>query len=215
MSRGLTPTQIATITADPMRFAFLVALDFVDTPVYLWSGTGTLTYGGNNYNGVGAIGSVGQAVETRGNRAKNVNLSLVGQGTGIYAAAMADSRQMQGRTATITAAWMNSAFDTVDFGYKLQSLIIDQMLVEDVMGEGETAGIRLTLKCVDELIDMQESSSVYYSDASQRALNPGDTFLRFIATLPNKDIKWAQKVASLNSGNTGRPDGGWKRPWQN
>jgi hypothetical protein len=201
MSRGLTAGNITTVTGEVVHFAYLVELDFVDTPVYLWSGSGNLTYDGKTWLGIGAIASISSAEESFGQVAKDVQLSLVGQGTGIYSAAMSDSRQMQGRFATVTAAWMNEAFDTVAYAYQLQRLIMDTMTVEDVMDNG---GIRVTINCVDELVDMGGSSSAYYSDANQKALHPDDTFFRFIATLPGKDIKWAQKSALTNSGNTGR-----------
>jgi len=203
MSRGLTAGNITTVTGEVVHFAYLVELDFVDAPVYLWSGSGNLTYDGKTWLGIGAIASISSAEESFGQVAKDVQLSLVGQGTGIYSAAMSDSRQMQGRFATVTAAWMNEAFDTVVYAYQLQRLIMDTMTVEDVMGSEGNGGIRVTINCVDELVDAGGSSSAYYSDANQRALHPGDTFFRFIATLPGKDIKWAQKSASTNSGNTG------------
>lgn len=204
MSRGLTAGNVTTVTGEVIHFAYLVELDFVDNPVYLWSGSGDLVYGGKTWLGIGAIASISSAEESFGQVAKDVQLSLVGQGTGLYSAAMSDSRQMQGRFATVTAAWLNESFDTVAYAYQLQRLIMDTMTVEDVMDADGNGGIRITVNCVDELVDMGGSSSAYYSDANQQALHPGDTFLRFIATLPGKDIKWAQKSASINSGNTGR-----------
>lgn len=203
MSRGLLSTDVTTITGDAVAFAYLVEMDFVDTPVRLWSGDGNLTYQSKTWQGIGALGSISSAEESHGTIAKDVQLSLVGQGTGLYSAAMSDSRQMQGRRADVYAAWMSADFSTVNFAYHLQSLIMDTMTVEDVMDNSGQGGTRITINAVDELVDMAGSSSAYYSDANQQALYSGDTFFRFIAKLPGKDIKWAQKAASTNSGNTG------------
>jgi len=208
MSRGLTSGDIAVVTADTIAFAYLVDLDFVDTPVRLWSGSGNLNYLGKTWQGIGAIGNISAAEESHGVITKDVQLSLVGQGTGIYSAAMADSRQMQGQFADVYAAWMSSDFSTVSYLYHLQRLIMDTMSVEHIMDTEGQGGIRITINAVDEMVDMRGSSSAYYSDANQQALHPGDTFLRFIATLAGKDIKWAQKSASINSGNTPSSSGG-------
>lgn len=207
MSRGLTSGQIANVTANPIHYAYLVELDFVDTPVRFWSGNGTLSYDGKSWQGVGALGSIEPVQETKGQVAKQIRLSLVGQGTGIYSAAMADSRQMQGRWVTITGAWMDDVdtTGTVLFAYELKKAIMDTMQVEDVFGVGETNGIKITITAVDELVDMGHPSTVYYSNANQQKLYPGDTFFRFINTLPGKDIKWALAAAGVRSGGKGNP----------
>jgi len=207
MSRGLTSGEITSVTANPIHYAYLVEMDFVDSPVRFWSGNGTLSYDGKSWQGVGALGSIQPLEETKGSVAKRIELSLVGQGTGLYSAAMADSRQMQGQSVTITGAWMDeiSTSGTVLFAYELKKAIMDTMRVEDVIGVGETNGIRITITAVDELVDMGRPSTVYYSDANQKKLYPGDTFFRFINTLPGKDIKWALAAAGVRSGGKGNP----------
>lgn len=200
MGRGLSSAFKSHLESDVLRPAYFVKLSFVDDSVKLWSGNGAIMFGGETYQGVGSLGAISNTEETVKTVAKGVKLTLVGQGSGIYQAAMADSRQMQGRPAFIWIAFMNADFDTVLYSYQLNKYIMDRMTVSDEFGTSDTAGIRIDLFCESELVDMFDPSTAYYSDRDQKALYPGDTFFSKIATLPGKDIKWAEKGAVTSNG---------------
>jgi len=214
MSRGLSTAFKDYVASRVLHPAYFVKLGFADESVRLWSGTGDITFGSETYVGTGLLGQVSRTEETYSTIAKGITLSLVGQGSGIYAAAMKDSKQMQGRPAWLWVAFMNEDFDTIQHDYLLNKYFMDTMTVEDVF-EGDQGGIRISIKCESELVDMFNPSTAYYSNADQKALYPGDTFFRFISTLPGKDLKWAEKGAKTTQstsggGPGGSPGAGWR-----
>lgn len=204
MSRGLSTAFKNHIQGDVIRPAYFCRMEFLDETLRLWSGNGSIVFDSQTYTGVGAYGGISNTEETWQTIASGVTLSLAGQGTGIYQAAMADSRQLQGRPCYLWVAFMNQDFDNVLYSYQLGKYLMDKMEIVDVIGDSQSGGIRINLYLESELVDMFDSSPVYYSDSDQKALHPDDTFFRYIATLPGKEIPWGEKI---NKGSTGSSSG--------
>jgi len=206
MGRGLSAGFKTALQENVIRPAYFVRMDFRDTPIRLWSGSQPITTteveSGETFQGAGSLGSISPIDEGKELASKGVVLSLVGQGSGIYAAAAKDRKQMQGRKATIWMGLMSSDFASVLYAYELGSWIMDTMSVEDVF-DGDRGGVRITIQCESELRDMFTPNPVFYSDKDQRRLHPGDTFLRFISTIPDKEVGWMAKATKHTRSGSG------------
>ena len=58
MPRGMTGGQLAAIQSTNLRPAFFVEAHFVNGPIYVWTGRGSITWGGHTWLGVGTLGSI-------------------------------------------------------------------------------------------------------------------------------------------------------------
>ena len=87
MSRDISATNLAEINAPHLYGVDMVKLEF-GTPVYCHSGIGTITYGGNDYVGVGQFGSVSNAKESENLTPSPLTLTLSGVDSSLIAEAL-------------------------------------------------------------------------------------------------------------------------------
>ena len=85
---GLTGEVITAITSASARLAYLLQLNFADNTYYLWTGVGIIAWNGNNYLGVGTLGTIGGISESCSVQAQGISLSLSGIDPGDLAESM-------------------------------------------------------------------------------------------------------------------------------
>jgi hypothetical protein len=80
MSRNLDSSMAAALPNGLIQPFFLVELTLKSGTEYVWSGVGDLVYGGNTYQGVGNLGSVGVITEDSSVKADGTTVTLSGIG---------------------------------------------------------------------------------------------------------------------------------------
>lgn len=181
MSRDISATNLAEINAAHLYEVVLVKFEF-DTPVYVHSGVGSISYGGNTYLGVGSFGSLTAPREQEQVTPASINLVLDG----------------------ITSAHITEALDsgnlydpvTVYVGYRQD----DGTLVDDpwVLWKGwyEYASISLgaesavNITCQHDLSILSEKAGDRYSDEDQQSKFTGDVGLEFAADMSGTKLLW-------------------------
>ena len=78
MSRNIDSTLAAGLANANIQPIILAALTFASGVVYVWSGVGDLVWGGNTYQGVGALGSISAISEGSSVQADGMTLTLSG-----------------------------------------------------------------------------------------------------------------------------------------
>ncbi|HEV2463540.1 MAG TPA: hypothetical protein VGT04_07035 [Acidobacteriaceae bacterium] len=78
MSRNLDASLLAALPEGVVQPAILAALTFKSGTAYAWSGVGPLTYGGNTYQGVGALGEISPVSEGTEVNAEGMAIKLSG-----------------------------------------------------------------------------------------------------------------------------------------
>jgi hypothetical protein len=93
MSRSLDTTLAAALANSNIQPVILAVLTFRSGTVYVWSGVGPLTWGGNTYLGVGSFGNISEITEGSTVEAAGMTVTLSGiplqPGTPVYVPATA------------------------------------------------------------------------------------------------------------------------------
>ena len=180
---ALNATESAASVARPVVFA---KLDFATAPVYVNTSHMTLTFGDNDYLGVGNFGGVSAITETADTQATGIELSLSGVDASLLSIAL--NEDYQGRGAEIYLGFL-------DTGY---SLIADPDLVfrgrMDIMpiSIGEAAEIKLTVE--SRLADLLRPRVILFNNSDQQDIYPADKGLEFVEEMVEKQIVWKQAV---------------------
>lgn len=195
MARSLTTAFKNHISGASVTPILLFYADFPSGAVRAWSGYGTLSWGGNNYTGIGDFGGVDRVEEGSDHSAKGIVFTLAGIPSSLIALALADA--YQGRTCTLWLGAMDSTGAVIADPYQFFSGRMDVMEIED---GGDTATIKLTGE--NRLIDLNRPRARRYTHEDQQIDYPGDLGLEYVAGLQDKKIYWgvAGPSASLPPG---------------
>jgi hypothetical protein len=90
MSRNLDPTFSAALSSGLICPVIMVMLTFKSQTMYIWSGVGTLVYGGNSYIGVGSLGKIGDITEGVTVQAHGTVVKLSGIDKTLFAECLTD-----------------------------------------------------------------------------------------------------------------------------
>jgi hypothetical protein len=86
MPRAMTTAMQTAIAANELLPAIFFSATFATGPIYVWSGYGSITWGGHTWSGIGTLGAVSVIDEASTIEPKNVTVSM----SGIDATLLAD-----------------------------------------------------------------------------------------------------------------------------
>jgi len=211
--RDLTTNMAAEIEANNLMPVLLAEFEFDSATLYMWSGTGTLTWDGNDYLGGGNLVSISTMEETQELQAKGIVCTLSGIPSTLIAAALLE--RTRGRPMRLWLGCIDPSSDDVrlleDGGYRLledgsyrlleEGHVPPNTLVEDpyrvftglmdvIEGSdnGEAALLRLSVESA--LIIGRRSKVARYTSEEQRKRYPTDRGLEFINQLQDKEVVW-------------------------
>lgn len=161
------------------RHAF-VELDHPLDVVRLWTGTGTMTWNGNDWLGVGALGAVGEVSDTKDVQAHDLSLQI--SGVNPMTVTLADG-QVRGRSMTMWSRWLDNATGA---WFPDSAILFGGMM--DTVTTAESGGQAImTLVCRSPLFNWSDSPKVYYSNEEWQALYPGDTGFDRMQNIPTQN----------------------------
>lgn len=180
MSRGLTGTNQSASEAATVQPTTLAKIEF-DTPVYVHSGLGTITYDGDDYLGVGDLGQISGIEEAEDNSPTPIRLSL----------------------SQVDAAYLSEGLSADNFRDKVTLFMgyrqDDGTLVDDpwVIWKGyiEYTSIQsetgtITLHCQHFLSILKQKDGRRYTDEEQQRSFTGDLGFQFIADVNGTQLTW-------------------------
>jgi len=182
MSRNLTTAVQNQLAASELEPFFAIKLGFDSGDVKLWTGYGEITISSETYTGGGQLLSISPIEETVEIAARGVNLALNGINSSLVSVALTES--YQGRSAKVYLGVISSGAVVSD-PYLVFDGRMDVMTIEDA---GDTANISLSAE--SRLIDLERARVSRYTDNDQQNQFAGDTSLRFVASLQDKEIAW-------------------------
>ena len=193
MSRDLSSGVSSTLNDDVIYPFFAVELNFdsgtftaadgttQDRVLRLWTGLGTLTYGGNQYFGTGNMLDISSIEESTEIAAKGATITLSGVPSQVVSLAL--SEPYQGRECTIYFG-MNSAQSSlteVFTGY------MDQMSID----EGpESSTVQLTVE--NKLIDLERPRVGRFTSEYQKSIYSEDKGFDFVESLQEQKLTWGR-----------------------
>lgn len=180
--RGMTPDVSDAVTAEVVRRALAVRLEFDTASSFITTLPFDITIDDETYVGVGKFGQI-SAVEESGDLASySLTMELSAIPRDIIAVAFEEP--YQSRPAYVWEVLLDED----------ERVIADPILVfrgrMDVMtiALGETATVRL--ECTNRLADWERPKMTRYSDEDQQRLHPGDFGCQYAAQMETKEITW-------------------------
>ena len=181
--RNLTATQTTASEASTVRLLLLVRLDFPSGVVAAHSGVGTISYGGEDYKGLGELGGIGTVSERNDLSPHALELSL----SGIDPAMVSESFEpVMGRDARLYLGLLDADHQLIDDPVLVWRGRMDTMAVE--MGEKAT----INVSCESRLADWDRPRVRRYNDVDQQRLHPGDRGMEFVSAMVEKEIIWGR-----------------------
>jgi len=182
MSRSMTTAAALAAASSQTTMAIAVRLDFLSGFVRVNSTPYSMTIGGEEFIGVGHLGSISGLDETTDLEAAGVTLQLSGVQSAFLYNALAEV--YQGRDARIYLVFLTEA----------HAIIADPVLI--YRGRMDTMDISLadqgviTVNVENRLADWQRARVSRYTDAEQQRIHPGDLGLQYVAQLAYKPLPW-------------------------
>lgn len=162
--------------------------DFPSAPVRIWSGVGTLTFGGNNYSGMGEFLSADVVQEAIDGAAAGISVTLSGIPSGVFDPVTID--HYHGRAATMYLGCFNP--DTGSVLADPITLFAGSMDSDEVKDDGSTSTV--TIRAEHRLADLLRKRNYRYTQESHHALRGATTDLgfEFVPSLQESQIQWGQ-----------------------
>jgi hypothetical protein len=203
---GVTPQMAAALSAEVVRAAILVNVQFKNETLYMWSGLGPLAANGQTYIGVGDFGSVSNIPETSNTEAQNVTLTLGGIPATYLGEVIQNSQIFN--LAQVWLACFDESYDLIPSPMLMYQGLTDQPVLSD---DGESLTVTLALENV--LVDLNRSVERYYTDVDQSSaanlaatltrlnlpLTTIDTGGQYIVGIQNQVLYWGTSPSSSNN----------------
>ena len=190
MTRDISSANIAASQAETIHPVLFVELLFDGGPVRMHSELGTITWGGNDFSGLGTFGGITPADEQSELARTPITLTLSGvpatdpDANSVILAALLNEHY-QGRTATVYQGYLNTETRAlVDDPFILYRGRMDTPSFE----QGETLTVQLTVESRFAAWDRPQERR--YNNADQTSRYPGDRGLEFVEQVVERQITW-------------------------
>lgn len=181
--RQLTARVKAALRTKPVRPAVLAYIDHPDGALYYWNGTGTLTYNGNDYLGVGLIGGVRGVQSTSELRISQTELFV----SGVPESRIDDlSGQLRNREATIDVVLLDERGDVIPDPIRMATITLDNDAVQ-VDGNGM---VTFAVSGQQGLWQLERALAVSWTKEEQEQTYSGDTGFDMIPDLADRQVTW-------------------------
>lgn len=193
MSRDLSAGVAEAIAAPVYRPVYFVRFEFDEGAVKActanWSiyfdddGTNPL---GNEFIGVGALGTISTIEEGSELRAYGMSATLNGCDPAQLALSL-DSKY-QGRPATIWLGFLDEDHVLIEAPCLVQNMVMDTMPIE----LGKVGTVTVTMENVLSRWEIPNPENLRYTDADQQSRYPGDKGYEFASVTVAREITWGR-----------------------
>lgn len=195
MTRDVGANVVAAVESGVYAPVFLIEASFEDSDgsdetLYLWTGLGTLSYGGNSYAGTGSLLTIDGLQEVLDVASRGLTVVLDGIGISDVNSAgdtildLAYRTEYQNRPFSLSLALIDTdTRDVIDTPIPWFSGFMDVM---DPSEDGQTATISLTVE--NALVALQRKVERTYTKEDQQARYSDDTFFDQMTELQNMEI---------------------------
>lgn len=184
MTRTIDSLIVTESKKESIRYVLMTRLDFASGIIAANTGVSTISFGGDDYLGVGNFGDISAVSENIASRPYSISLTLSGVPTELISTALGE--QYQGRDAKIFLAML-------DDGHQL---IADPVLLfrgrMDTMDMiiGSTATISLTVQ--SRMADWDKSRVRRYNHEDQIVRQPADKGFEFVPQMVERTLVWGK-----------------------
>lgn len=192
MSRGF-PTAVSTALAqNHVSIVTFAKLEFPSGTVYVHNSLGTYTWGGQDWLGVGDLGSISQVEEGVDISPYAITLTLSGLDGTISGAALTEDYFMH--PVTVYMGVLNADDSLIADPTQIWAGFMDQMNVS----LGADGGDAIQLIAESELSRFDSSANLMYTNAAQQEKSSGDLFFSHMHKIEGVKINWGARVAGTD-----------------
>jgi hypothetical protein len=193
MSRGF-PDDVATALAQQnVAIVTFAKLEFPSGTVYLHNSLGSYTWGGQDWLGVGDLGSISQVEEGLDVSPYAITLTLSGLDATISGAALTEDYYLHG--VTVYLGVLDTDDVLIDTPTQIWAGFMDQMN----MTVGADGGDAIQLVAESELSRFNKSLNLMYTNTAQQERSSGDLFFNFLHRIEGVKINWGARLPGGNS----------------
>jgi len=185
MSRTIAASIISKLSDDAVYPFYALDLNFDSSPVYIWTGLGDITFGGNTYTGAGNLLQISEVHETQDISARGMTLSLSGVPSSLLALSLTEP--YQGRKCKVYLGFMTSweSPDASPATMEVFSGYMDQMTIDE---GAETSTMSVSVE--SRLIDLERPRNRRYTSENQKIRFSGDSAFDFVESLQDQRLVW-------------------------
>jgi hypothetical protein len=184
MTRDIDAAVVTASQEAVIRPVLMFDGNFASGHVRVHSGVGTITYGGNDYTGLGTLGRISPIDESIELSASGIKVSLSGIPGDLISTALGE--HYQGRLAVIYIALLDSSYAVIG-----TPTIVFQGRMDNInITLGASADLSLSIE--NPLVDWDRPRERRYNNADQQARYPNDKGLEFVEQAVDKEINWGR-----------------------
>jgi hypothetical protein len=185
--RNATAAVLAALASNTKSWAILYEGIFtpggVDTPLRLWTGRGTLSWGGNNWLGAGQFLAFSPIEEVLDIQAVNFTVSLSGLASGIID--LAENSIKSGKPGKLWLAMFDTNGLLIADPYPLRRGRFD---TDTIQHDGQTCTITVQYESVLAALDRPRERR--WTSEDQQIDYPGDKGFDQVPSLQDKTFTW-------------------------
>lgn len=168
--KTISTPGLAALNAGTVSFVVLVSMAFAGGALNLCANNINLKVGATTYTGLGNLGKI-SAVQTTASEIKQLQFEISGVPSANLALVL--GTPVQGTPVTVSLAVMGPTLAVLDV-VPIWVGALDTLVLDD---QPETATISVTAEHIG--IDLNRPAPLYYADADQQTLHPGDLFFQY------------------------------------
>lgn len=185
-------TAMQTWIAAPFQLpALFIQLTFSSSTLYLWSGSGSITWNGHTWVGVGALMGFSLIEDAANTEARNVTITLSGLDTTALPDCLAEVQL--GLPVYIYLAGMSA-------GTPIATPVMawaGRMDRPDCVVGPET--FLISLNCETRTVDLNVPVDRRYTNPDQQMTYPGDLCFQFVDGIQEMTLYWMQQANVTNN----------------
>jgi hypothetical protein len=182
MTRWVSTLNDANASQQAIVLVTLAQINFLSGTLYVNDGFGTLSWGGNSYQGLGDYGQIDAVQESTEVVAKTLVMTLSGVSPSLVTSAMTEN--YQGRVVSLFAGLLDvNALSWIDNPELAWEGRMDYMNISIAQNAAT-----IMMSCESRL--NRESLVSRYTDTDQKIAFPGDTFFDLMWQIPLSAATW-------------------------
>lgn len=183
--RTVSASIIRAMRQKTCRMALMAEIDHPAGMVRVWTGIGTLTYGGHGFVGIGALASVKGLKSTS-------DLQIVDHAY-VLTNIPPDydefvNAKIKGRVAKCWLAFLDEQNQLIDAPLQIGKTILDV----SALTTGEDGSVSLMLKGQSDLWQLEKPLNIALTSEEQKKRFPSDTGFDYVTTINVQRIAWTR-----------------------
>ncbi|GAL18537.1 phage protein [Vibrio maritimus] len=156
--------------------------------MYVHSGVGDISYGGNIWKGVGNLGAIGAIKQSSESETAGISLTLSGIDQAIIDTTFQENFVL--KEVVIHIATMQDDAKTV----RVMDRLFTGFCTSADVQAGETNAVQLQV--ANKMDKWKNGKTDRFSHVNHLSRNPGDNFFKHLAATSTMDVRWGNTVTS-------------------